>query len=216
MGRPGGYNLASVVFENVRESIVSGEYQNGMALTEAFIAGKLNVSRTPVREALRRLEAEQLVKLIPNKGAVVQGVSADDARDIYEMRSLVEGLAAARAAQNATAEQIKNMEEILDLAQFYIQRNDYDKLKVTDGNFHQLLYDMTGSKTLKLYLGEMHGSAEKFRLMSIKTEGRVKESDKEHRSVMEAIKAHDAEKAKELMTLHVNNSYRNLVEHGGL
>ena len=213
MGREDGYNLTSVVFNSVRQSIVSGEYPYGMALTEAAIAEKLKVSRTPVREAFRQLETEQLIIMTPNKGAVVQGISADDARDIYEVRSLVEGLAASRATIKATDEQICIMEEIVDLAQFYLDRNDYDKLKGMDGRFHQLLYDMTGSKTLKHFLGEMHSSAEKFRETSIKTEGRVKESIAEHRAVMEAIRERNSEKAKELMTLHVNNSYQNLIKN---
>lgn len=213
MGKTEGYNLTGMVFTKVRQSIISGEYPCGMALTEAMIAKKLQVSRTPVREALRQLETEQLVEFTPNKGAVVKGISADDAKDIYAIRSLVEGLAAKRAADHATDDQITQMEEILDIAMVYLNHNDFDSIKITDNKFHQLLYDMTGSNTLKHYLGEMHSSAEKFRVASIRTEGRVKESMAEHRAVMEAIREHNGEKAKELMTLHVNNSYKNLVDH---
>ncbi len=213
MSRVEGYNLTSVVFNNVRQAIVSGEYPLGMALTEAYIANKLSVSRTPVREAFRQLEAERLIEITPNKGAVVQGVSDSDAKDIYEIRSLVEGLAAERAAVNATDEQIKAMEENIALAQFYLDRNDFEHIKGMDNDFHQLLYDMTESKIFKHILGEMHSSAEKFRVKSIKTEGRVKEFIAEHRAVMEAIREHDGKKAKELMTLHVNNSYNNLIKN---
>ena len=150
MSRVEGYNLTSVVFNNVRQAIVSGEYPLGMALTEAYIANKLSVSRTPVREAFRQLEAERLIEITPNKGAVVQGVSDSDAKDIYEIRSLVEGLAAERAAVNATDEQIKAMEENIALAQFYLDRNDFEHIKGMDNDFHQLLYDMTESKILRL------------------------------------------------------------------
>ncbi|MBP3692257.1 MAG: GntR family transcriptional regulator [Clostridia bacterium] len=213
MSRAEGYNLTTKVFNDVRQSIVSGEYPLGMALTEAYIAKKLNVSRTPVREAFRQLEAERLIEITPNKGAVVQGVTDGDVKDIYEIRSLIEGLAAERAALNATDEQIKALEENIALAQFYLGRNDFEHIKGMDNDFHQLIYDMTASKTFKHILGEMHSSAEKFRVKSIKSEGRVKEFVAEHTAVMEAIRERDGQKAKKLMTLHVNNSYNNLVKN---
>lgn len=213
MSRAEGYNLTTKVFNDVRQSIVSGEYPLGMALTEAYVANKLKVSRTPVREAFRQLEAERLIEITPNKGAVVQGVSDSDVKDIYEIRSLIEGLAAKRAAENADDEQIKALEENVALAQFYLGRNDFDRIKGMDNDFHQIIYDMTGSKTFKYILGELHSSAEKFRVQSIKTQGRVKEFVAEHSAVMEAIRDRDGEKANELMTLHVNNSYANLMNN---
>ena len=130
-------NLTAKVYNHLKNDILSGKYEKGTALTETSVAQELNVSRTPVREALRQLELGELVTIVPNKGAIVEGVSVDDVRDIYEIRSLIEGIAAVHAVKNATDEQIEQLSEIVDLTEFYFNRNDTEKLQDMDGKFHQ-------------------------------------------------------------------------------
>ena len=94
------YSLSGRVFHKIREDILSGKYKRDETLKEKTIGDELGVSRTPVREALRQLELEGLVTIIPNKGASVVGISKDDIKDIYEIRARLEGLCAKRAAKN--------------------------------------------------------------------------------------------------------------------
>ena len=94
------YSLSSKVYHSIRNAILSGKYMPGDELKEKNIGDELGVSRTPVREALRQLELEGLISIIPNKGAFVEGVSLDDVRDIYEIRALLEGLCAKWAVDN--------------------------------------------------------------------------------------------------------------------
>ena len=110
------YSLGSRVFHMIRENILSGKYERDEELKEKSIGEELGVSRTPVREALRQLELEGLVTIIPNKGAYVVGISQKDIKDIYEIRSRLEGLSAKWAAENITKEQLDELEENIFLS----------------------------------------------------------------------------------------------------
>ena len=192
---PAGTNLTTRVYAQIRSDILSGRYSIGEAVTELGLAKELHVSRTPVREALRQLELEELVEITPNKGAVVTGITAEDIQDIYEIRSLIEGMAAERAAKEATDEDIAKLTEIMD------------------GQFHQLLYSMSKSRMLKHILRDLHNYVGRTRGASLKSEGRAQSSLEEHQAVLDAIRSRDGELAKECMTRHVNNTAKNVLKH---
>lgn len=204
-------NLTSMVYQKLRDDILDGVYAPGAALTELAISRELQVSRTPVREALRQLELGELVKLKPNKGAVVIGINQDDIRDVYEIRSLIEGVAAQRAAELASEEDIHALEEIIDLSEFYLERGNNDRLKGMDGRFHDKIYQMSGSKILCHVLTDLHNYVSRFRGISLMKNGRAVDSIKEHRAILSALRARDGEKAKELANLHVMNAGKNLL-----
>ena len=111
-------SLRGKVFVRLENDIINGKYKQGESLNESRVANELKVSRTPVREAIRQLELEGLVAYIPNKGAIVKGLSPEDIRDIFEIRMKIEGLAAKRAAANITPGQLKELREVLDFQEF--------------------------------------------------------------------------------------------------
>ena len=115
-------SLRGIVFRRLREDILSGVYKEHDELRENTIGEELGVSRTPVREALRQLELEGLVSIIPNKGAYVTGISSKDVQDIYKIRSMLEGLCARWATRYITKEQIGELEEAILLAEFHLQK----------------------------------------------------------------------------------------------
>ncbi len=207
-----GSNLTARVYRQLRQDILSGRFQEGESLTEMSLAKELSVSRTPVREALRQLELEELVEIRPNRGAIVKGITPDDIRDIYEIRSVIEGMAADRAAREATTEEMDQLEEILDLTQFYLDRGNYEKLQSMDGRFHQQLYNMCKNRMLRHILKDLHNYVGRSRGASLKTEGRARESIREHRAVLEAIRSQDPVEARELMTQHVQNTSQNVMK----
>ena len=209
--RSGG-GLSSRVYQQIRSEILEGALQPGESVTELGLAGECGVSRTPVREALRQLELEGLVELIPNKGAVILGISPEDICDIYEMRAMLEGAAAARAAERATEEDVRQLAEILDLTGFYLSRQNMAQLKSLDGRFHQMIYEMSGSRMYRKMLCDLHYYVGLTRGASLKTEGRAEQSAEEHRAVLSAIERHDPEEARRLMTLHVNNALENVLK----
>ena len=149
-------SLREKVFLQLEEDIISGMYKAGEKLTESMLSQKLQVSRTPVREAIRQLELEGLVESIPNKAIIVTGVTREDIEDIYEIRIAIEGLAARRAAQNITEEELERLKEITDLQEFYTMKQDMKQLVKTDGDFHETTFRAAGSKTLKNILSTFH------------------------------------------------------------
>ena len=130
------YSLSGKVFRTLSEQILSGKYQTGDELREVTVGKELGVSRTPVREAFRKLELEGLVTSIPNKGTYVNGISRDDVQDIYMIRSRLEGLAARLATRRITPEQINEMEEMIFLSEFYLKKGMTEQLSNLDGKFH--------------------------------------------------------------------------------
>ncbi len=198
-------SISQQVFENLERDILSGKYERGDVLTELKLCEELGVSRTPVREALKRLAQEHIIEMSP-KGAVVIGISYEDIRVIYEVRKRIEGMAAAMAAENATDEDIENLRAIVDLQEFYTTKEKTDSIKEEDNEFHAKLYSMCKSAPLADTLEMLHKKVVKYRKISISDTHRAKDSLKEHRAIFEAVASHDAPLAEKLAAAHVANA----------
>lgn len=208
------YSLRGRVFNRLREDILIGKYKQNEALKETTISNELGVSRTPVREAMRQLELEGLVSIIPNKGAVVTGINAKDIRDIYAMRSLLEGLCAKWAVEHLTEKQLGELEEIVYLSEFHASKGHFEQLLELDNRFHEALYKASNSRTLKHVLSDFHHYVQRVRKASLLTKERAMKSIEEHKAIVDAIKAKDGELAQQLTNLHVINTAQNVIEHG--
>ena len=204
------YSLRGQVFHAIREDILKGRYKENDELRETTLGKELGVSRTPVREALRQLELEGLVKIIPNRGAFVTGISEKDVRDIYMVRSVLEGLCVQMAAEHMTKERIDELEEVLLLAEYYLEKGNMEQLTELDGKFHQILYTSSESRILEHVLSDFHKYVQLARRNSVKTESRAQKSLEEHREILEALKENDAEKAEKLANTHILNVMKNL------
>ncbi len=208
------YSLRGRVFQKIREDILSGKYKEHEELKEVAIGEELGVSRTPVREAFRQLELEGLIQIIPNKGAYVTGITAKDVKDIYMIRSLLEGLCARMATEKITKEQLEEMEENIYLAEFHAGKGHMDQMAELDNRFHDILYEACDSKMLEHLLRDFHQYVLRVRQKTLSTNTRGRASNKEHRQIMEAMKAKDAEKAEQLANKHMINAYDNMVKNG--
>ncbi len=202
-------SLRSRVFAALEQAIINGEYKEGDTLNELKLCTILGVSRTPIREALTQLEREGLVETIPNKGAVVVGISAKDVEDIYTIRLRLEGFAAELAAKNMTPEQKNNLEQIIELQEFYSARSDMDHIRQLDADFHNSIYEATDNRSLCAILTSFHNQIQRGRSLSLGVSGRSVKSISEHRKIMEAIKASESELAGQLMTAHIKNAFNN-------
>ena len=194
------YSLSAKVFHSIREDILNGKYQANEELKEKNIGDDLGVSRTPVREALRQLELEGLVHIIPNKGAFVEGVTLQDVKDIYEIRTLLEGLCARWAAERITQEQLEELEEIVFLSDFH--------------RFHERVYEACASKELTRVLRDYHHYLQRIRRITLEEKARAHASINEHRAIAEALKARDARTAEECARLHIRNTISNMDKIG--
>jgi len=208
------YSLRGRVFHKLREDILNGKYEEHEELKEVAIGEELGVSRTPVREAFRQLELEGLIKIIPNKGAYVTGITEKDVKDIYMIRSLLEGLCAKLATEYITKEQLEEMEENIYLAKFHADKGHLDQLAELDNRFHDILYEACNSKMLEHQLKDFHQYVLRVRKKTLSSANRGPKSNEEHEGILEAIKAHDAQLAEQLANRHMINAYENMVQNG--
>ncbi|MBR4085178.1 MAG: GntR family transcriptional regulator [Lachnospiraceae bacterium] len=208
------FSLRGRVFHHLREDILSGKYKEGDELKEVAIGEELGVSRTPVREAFRQLELEGLIQIIPNKGAYVTGITEKDVKDIYMIRSLLEGLCARWACEHITDAQMEEMEENIYLSKFHAQKGHLEQLAELDNRFHEILYEACNSKMLEHQLRDFHEYVLRVRKKTLANVNRGPKSNEEHELLMEAIKAKDADKAEKLANMHMINAYENMVKNG--
>lgn len=208
------YSLRGRVFSKLREDILAGVYRENEELKENTIATELGVSRTPVREALRQLELEGLVTIIPNKGAYVTGITTKDIHDIYMIRSYLEGLCAKWACEHMTEAQIDALEEVLYLSEFHAKKNHHEQMVELDNKFHELIYEGSGSKILYHVLSDFHHYVERVRKITLAMPSRATKSSQEHAAILEAIKKRDGDLAEALAHEHILSTIKNLSEQG--
>jgi len=208
------YSMRGRVYTKLRESILAGHYKNGEELKEAAIGKELGVSRTPVREALRQLELEELVTIIPNKGAFVNDISEKDIMDIYAMRSYLEGLCARWACENMTEETLEELEEISYLSDFHALKGHKEQMVEMDDKFHGLIYKASGSRMLAHVLSDFHSYVHRVRANSLADVERADCCNAEHAAIVEAFKNHDPDRAEALAREHIINSMNNIKAKG--
>ncbi|MBR6556111.1 MAG: GntR family transcriptional regulator [Clostridia bacterium] len=204
-------SLGAKVFREVEQRIIDGSYAPGESLTEIRLSTELGVSRTPVREALRQLEREGLVHNIPNKGAVVVGISEKDIADIYDIRITLEGLAARLAAENATPEELDSLRQIVELQEYFVSKNDSLQVRQLDSAFHNSLYEACRSRPLRQTLASFSTYTRRVRELSVRTEGRATASVAEHRHIYEAILRKDSEGAEASAKAHILKAKENVM-----
>lgn len=205
------HSLEESVYYTLEEEILSGKLREGDTLAEISLSKRLGVSRTPLRAAIHRLAEEGLVTVTPNKGATVRGVSPDDLIDIYKIRMRLEGLASAEAAQKITEEDLASLSESVELSRFYISRNDSEKLKELDTEFHNIIYRASGNRLLSKILSELHRNIRAYRKISLSVPSRIDKSVDEHGQILDAIARHDADEADRLTKEHISAALDNLL-----
>ncbi len=206
-------SIADQVFNELEREILSGVYERDEILTEIKLSERMGVSRTPIREALRRLEQERLIEST-SKGARVIGIQMNDISDICEIRMRLEGLAARWVAERATEEEIRELQAAVELQEFYTQKGDSESLKNTDSRFHQIIYVLCGSPTMRDTLEPLHRKLLKYRKASFSFPERALESLHEHQAILRAIQSRSGKEAEELTILHIRNARECILKRG--
>jgi DNA-binding GntR family transcriptional regulator len=206
-------SLRNKVFKYIKSQIINGVYGPGDSLLESKLADELGVSRTPIREAIRLLELEGLVETTAKKGATVLGISRKDVQDIYAIRQLVEGLAARWATSRLTPPEIKELQKTFDLMEFFAQKQDAEEIAELDNKFHHIIYEASGSKILKLTLGNLHQYVQMARVKSLQIHERLPQTLEEHHAVLEAFLAKDPDAAEKALAYHARMAYANILDH---
>ena len=198
-------SLADQVFDRLENDIIQGVYPKGEILTELKLVEQLGVSRTPIREALRRLEQERLIE-DAGKGSRVLGITEADLFDIMTIRERVEGVAAYYATKNITPEGKKELTHLVDLQEFYFEKRDAERLRQVDDQFHDLICILSKRTVITDTLIPLHHKTRRYRRIAMEDWARATKTKGEHYEIYEAIVSGNAELAEELTTKHIMNA----------
>jgi len=201
-----GATLSIELADKVREDILIEALPPGMKLTEQVICDQYGVSRTPVREALRTLETEGLVEIIPNRGAFVIGFSMDDMADLFELRKIYEAQAVRWAIMRISEEKMEELEESFEFMEFYTARGDARRMKELNARFHRCIYEAAHSRML----ADILMSYQSYLLQSSRSpqfqKGHLDEIFREHSRVFDAFVKKDPEAGAAAMEAHIGNA----------
>ncbi|MDJ0630553.1 MAG: GntR family transcriptional regulator [Rhodobacter sp.] len=190
-------------YERLKEEIRTNRMPPGFQAPEPEIAVRLGMSRTPVREALIRLEAEGLVELVPRRGARVLPIRADDMREIYEILTALEPEAAASlAARGPSAKELAPLEEATTDMELALEQNDLDAWAEADDRFHRLLLDLHGNRRLQAFVVTLFDQAHRARIITLRMRGTPLKSTTEHRRILEHLRDGDAEATRQAFRAH--------------
>ena len=194
--------LRQQVLDGLRQAVIDGRLAPGARLIERELTEMMGVSRTVVREALRQLETEGLVAIIPNKGPVVRALSLTEASDLYSIRAVLEGHAARLFVENAPDEQVKSLAQTLEVVAGAYKRGDAQKVLETKNKFYDVLFAGAGSETLSSMLNTLHARIWRWRALGLshpqRSNQRSKESVKNLRALVTAIRKRDADAAEKI------------------
>ena len=204
--------LREIVFEALRDAIINGVLAPGERLMEVQMAEELGVSRTPVREAIRKLELEGYVMLLPRKGAYVADFSSKSIVDVLEVRGVLEALAAGLAAERITDQELDSLERLLVRASECAQNSDLDRLIEVDTEFHDVLYKASRNDRLAQIVANIREQIQRFRATSLAFPGRMQRAVEEHKQIVDAIAERDTARAKRLAQQHIENSEDSILE----
>lgn len=205
--------LRDVVFNTLRQAIITGEFAPGERLMEIALANRLGVSRTPVREAIRKLELEGLVVMIPRKGAEVAKITEKDLRDVLEVRSSLEELAAELATERMNDEVKENLERALKEFEEAIASDDNAAIADSDVDFHDVIFEATGNARLIQIINNLREQMYRYRLEYVKDTEYHTVLLNEHRELAKAMFAGKKDEARKIMKRHIDNQEMTVIRN---
>ena len=203
--------LRDVVFNTLRQAILKGELKPGERLMEIALAERLGVSRTPIREAMRKLEQEGLVVMIPRRGAQVANITEKDLNDVLEVRITLENMAIEKACTNMTEEDVQELEKVARDFERSTAEGDLVKMAEADVNFHETIYRAADKKRLMQVLNNLREQIYRYRVEYLKEDEARNRLVKEHEKITQAIKARDVKKAQELSLEPLENQRMGII-----
>ena len=206
--------LREVVFYTLRRQILKGELKPGERLMEIALANRLGVSRTPVREAIRKLENEGLVIMLPRRGAHVAEITRQELNDVLEIRSSLEELAIVRACENMTDSDMEALKEVeADFARLVAdESSDLATLGEADEHFHDLIYEGTGNRRLIQIINQLREQMYRFRVEYLKDIAIRRTLVEEHDAIVRVLERRDRDESVRLIKLHIDNQRETINE----
>lgn len=206
--------LREMVYEELKMQILTGGIIPGTRMMEVELAEEMGVSRTPIREAIRKLEKEGLVTIEPRRGAYASRISTEDMVEILEVRQDLEGLAAELAASRMSPEQMKELKSISENYNRAVEEGDMDSMIKHDTMFHRLIVDSCNNKILVHMVEQLQELVLRFRYIYYDNFRRAEHMPEEHQDIMTAIAGGDTKKAREAADVHICRLKQLVIEEG--
>ena len=204
--------VSMLALEAVRERILHGDYPEGTPLRQDAIATELGVSRIPVREALRQLEAEGLVTFSPHVGAIVSSLSLDEIREVFELRAVIEADLLRRAFPHLGEEEVSRAEEVLDTYEAALAEGDVRAWGPLNWEFHSTLYLPERHPLSISIVQQLHNHSDRYQRMQLKLTHGETRANREHRAILNAVREREQQHAISLLSSHILGAGRGLVE----
>ena len=204
--------LRDVVFNTLRQAILRGELKPGERLMEIQLANKLGVSRTPIREAIRKLELEGLVLKIPRRGAEVAEITERNLRDVLEVREALEELSVKLACEHATQAQIEEMKQAAQVFKESLSGDDVTRIAEADVAFHDAINMATDNQKLIQILNNLREQMYRYRVEYLKNNEVYEQLLEEHEFLIQAVIKHDKAQAKDIICRHIDNQEKAIAE----
>lgn len=198
--------ISTSLLASLQRDILTGKMKPGHKIVEQELCNEYGVSRTPIREALRQLEADGLVENILNRGAFVIGMSEQDFEDMFDMRRAYEVQAVTWAIQRITEEQMEQLEETFEFMEFYTMRNDIEKMLVINAHFHQIIYEASHNRMLEKQLSSYQNFLKYKSVERVRAENYLSTVLEEHRAIFRAFVEKDVRGGALAMEIHMNRS----------
>ena len=197
--------LRDVVFKTLRKGILTGELKPGERLMEIHLANRLGVSRTPIREAIRKLELEGLVTMVPRRGAEVANITEKNLKDVLEVRQALESLAIELACERITEENKEELRQKLDQVETAVRTGDTGAIASADVAFHDAIVEFSGNMRLIQLVGNLGEQMYRYRFEYIKDVSKHSQIMSEHKIMFDSIMENDRAKAARIVKVHINN-----------
>lgn len=204
--------LRDVVFNTLRKAILTGELKPGERLLEIQLANQLGVSRTPIREAIRKLELEGLVIMMPRRGAEVAQITEKDLRDVLEVRRALDALCAELACDRITEEEKQKLKAACDEFEKATDTGDATTIAAADVALHDIIVEVTGNRRLIQLINNLSEQMYRYRFEYIKDENQHNNLVEEHRMIYESIVRGDKEGAAKAAKLHIDNQESSIIK----
>jgi DNA-binding GntR family transcriptional regulator len=205
---PGRKSLGQHVFENLKEAIIRGEVAPGDRLVESRLADALDISRTPVREAIHKLEREGLLRKLPKGGFTVMNLSREDIKETFGIRCVLESYAARLAAQNYSEEELWPLEEKIREFQQFLDKGRLDELPRVNTEFHSLFYALSRSPKLIKLINDLRDQIYRFRKILLKKDKWAETSNQDHMKMLDAIRERDLNLVERVVKQHIARGQR--------
>lgn len=204
------------VADRLRDQIYQHELIPGDPIDEMALCERFGISRTPLREALKVLDSEGLIELIPRRGSFVRSMDIEELNELFPVMVVLEGLCAREAVENCTAQDLQQLETMHEKLENYVKESNIDAYYEQNFVFHQAVQDLSANKWLQRVIGDLRKVLRLARHMQLTIPGRLEESLEEHRQIMQAFSKHDSDMADQNMQKHLKQQWNSLVEKSKL